>query len=117
VGNLYAASTTTNYWRVWSPPGANTNTTAAVVKVVVQAPFAITGITVSPTTPGCASVTITFNAPGSLAPSAFKVIGSPSIHGTYTPVTGATITGGSGTYQATFSNCSTEFYQIEQVGS
>jgi hypothetical protein len=36
VGNLYAASTTTNCWRVWSPPGANTSTTAAVVKMIVQ---------------------------------------------------------------------------------
>ena len=38
VGNLYAASTTTNLWRVWSPPGANTNTTTAVVTISIQPP-------------------------------------------------------------------------------
>lgn len=39
VGNLYAASTTRNVWRVYSPPNtnANTNTTVAVEQVAVQA--------------------------------------------------------------------------------
>ena len=36
VGNLYGANASDNYWRVWSPPGANTNTTVAVVKVTAQ---------------------------------------------------------------------------------
>lgn len=36
VGNLYGASTTTNYWRVWSPPGANTNTTVAAVSLTTH---------------------------------------------------------------------------------
>jgi hypothetical protein len=36
LGNLYAASTTTNYWRVWSPPGANTNTTTATVTLTTH---------------------------------------------------------------------------------
>lgn len=36
VGNLYAASTTRNVWRVYSPPGANTNTTTAVELLSVQ---------------------------------------------------------------------------------
>jgi hypothetical protein len=112
VGNLYAASTSTNYWRVWSPPGANTNTTLAVAQLVVQPPFSITSISATPTTPGCASVTIKFTNPGTLAPSSFKVYGSASVKGPYAAVA-ATITGGSGTHQATFSNCSTEFYVIE----
>jgi hypothetical protein len=30
IGNLYGANITDNYWRVWSPPGPNTNTTVAV---------------------------------------------------------------------------------------
>ncbi len=33
VGNLYGANASDNYWRVWSPPGPNTNTTVAVVKL------------------------------------------------------------------------------------
>ncbi|HZV36465.1 MAG TPA: hypothetical protein VFB72_17950 [Verrucomicrobiae bacterium] len=35
VGNLYGANVSDNYWRVWSPPGPNTNTTVAVAKVGV----------------------------------------------------------------------------------
>ncbi len=112
VGNAYGCSTTANYWRAWSPPGANTNTTAAVENIVVSAPFKITGITAVPTTPGCSTVTITFTGPA-LAASAFSVYGSPTVSGTYTVVAGATITGSAGSYQAVFSNCSTEFYVIE----
>jgi hypothetical protein len=115
VGNLYAASTTTNCWRVWSPPGASANTTLAVAQLTIPSPLTITGITASPTSPpGCAIVNITFTFLGSPAPSAFHVIGSATVSGVYTTVAGAVITGGPGTYQATFTNCSTQFYQIEE---
>jgi hypothetical protein len=113
VGNLYAASTTTNCWRVWSPPGTNQATTLAVAQVTVSTLFTITSITASPTGSGCANVTITFTAPGNLAPSEFSLLSSSTVNGTYTN-TGVSITGGSGTYQAAFSNCSTEFYQIKE---
>jgi hypothetical protein len=113
VGNLYAASPSANYWRAWSPPGANQATTLAVPQFTVEPPFAITGITASPTTPGCAAVTITFTAPLGLAPSAFNLLGSATLNGPYKTVS-ASITGGSGSYQINFTNCSTEFYQIEQ---
>ncbi|HZQ48125.1 MAG TPA: hypothetical protein VFC07_14005 [Verrucomicrobiae bacterium] len=36
VGNLYGANPSDNYWRVWSPPGANTNTTKAVVTLTAN---------------------------------------------------------------------------------
>jgi hypothetical protein len=36
VGNLYGANASDNYWRVWSPPGPNTNTAHAVVTVTAQ---------------------------------------------------------------------------------
>jgi hypothetical protein len=117
VGNLYGASPTLNVWRVWSPPGTNTNTTVAMAQVIVVVPFAITGITASPTSSGCAAVTVTFSAPGNPAPSAFRLVSSHTVNGTYTAVTGATITGGSGAYQASFSNCETAFYKIELPGS
>jgi hypothetical protein len=115
VGNLYGASTTRFLWRVWSPPGSNQATTVAVAQVIIPTEFAITGITASPTTPGCATVAITFTATGNLAPSAFRLISSPTVKGAYTVVADATIAGGSGAYQATFSNCSTEFDKSEQV--
>jgi hypothetical protein len=115
VGNLYAASTTADLWRVWSPPGPNTNTTVSVAQIMVPGVLInITGITASRTTPGCATVTITFTAPVNLAPSAFTLIGSSTVNGAYRAVPGAVITGGSGVYQATFSNCSTGFFRIVQ---
>jgi hypothetical protein len=116
VGNLYAASTSRNLWKVWSPPGANTNSTVAVVQVLVSITFNITSISAVPTTPGCANVTINFTAPGNPAPSAFTLLGSSALNGHFAPVAGAVMTGGSGAYQATFSNCSTAFYEIEQTG-
>jgi hypothetical protein len=118
VGNLYGASTSRNVWRAWSPPGASTNTTVAVAQVTVMGASAIeiTSIAAVPTTAGCANVTINFTAPGNPAASAFTVVGASKLNGTYATVTSAVITGGSGAYQATFSNCSTEFFKIEQAG-
>jgi len=118
VGNLYAASTSANLWRVWSPPGTNTNTTVAVAQVIFPGPpgaLTITGITAQPTGSGCSTVTITFTA-SSLPATAFTLVGSSALNGTFSAVTGAAISGSAGTYQATFSNCSTQFYEIEQTG-
>ncbi len=38
VGNLYGVSSTAQLWRVWSPPGAGTNTTLAIVQVCSSRP-------------------------------------------------------------------------------
>jgi hypothetical protein len=117
VGNLYGASISRNVWRAWSPPGMSTNTTVAVAQVIVTIPIEITSITAVPTTPGCANVTITFTAPGNPPPTAFTLVGSSKVNGTYTPVASVVITGGSSAYQATFSNCSTEYFEIEQTAN
>jgi hypothetical protein len=115
VGNLYGASSTRNVWRVWSPPGTNTNTTVAVAQVIVAPPLLqITTATAVSTGAGSGNVTINFTAPGNPVPSVFTLLSSPILTGAYTPVTGAVITGGSGTYQATFPASSTQFYEIEQ---
>jgi FlgD Ig-like domain len=114
VGNLYGASPSRKVWRVWSPPGASTNTTVAVAQLIVTIPFAITSITAVPTGAGCANVTIHFTAVGSPPSTAFTLVSSPALNGTFSPVSGAVITGSSGSYQATFSNCTTSFYEIEQ---
>jgi hypothetical protein len=112
VGNLYGAGFPSDYWRVWSPPGTNQATTLAVAQVNVSILFAITGITASPTTPGCSDVVISFTAPGNPLLSTLKLMGSTTVNGAYAPVA-ASITGGSGSYQAAFTNCSTMFYLIE----
>jgi hypothetical protein len=114
VGNLYGASSTRNVWRVWSPPGPSTNTTVSVAQVIVSgALFQIGNASVVVTGPGSGNVTINFSAPGNPAPSTFTLVSSPSLLGTFTPVSGAVITGGSGAYQATFTASSTQFYEIK----
>ncbi len=120
VGNVYGCSPTVNYWRVWSPPGPNTNTTVSLAQVIVtpSAPvIQITGITATPTGSGCATVTISFTGPSSLPVSeSFNLVGAPALNGTYSAVAGAVLSGSSGAYNFTFSNCSTEFYKVELTG-
>jgi hypothetical protein len=111
VGNLYGASTSRQVWRVWSPPGANTNTTVALAQTVITPAFTITGITDSPG----GSVAISFTSPGSSPSSSFTLVGSSTLNGIFAPVV-ANITGGSGAYQAAFTNSSTAFYKIEKTG-
>jgi hypothetical protein len=72
----------------------------------------ITGIAAIPSGPGCSAITIPFTASSNLLPSAFTLLGSPTVNGAYAAVGGASITGGSGTYQAAVTNCSTMFYKI-----
>jgi len=116
VGNLYGASSTRNVWRAWSPPGASTNTTVAVAQLVVsQGVLRIATISAVRTGPGSANVTIKFTAPGSPALSAFTLVSSSILNGSYTAVNGAVITAVSDGYQATFSTNSTSFYKIEQT--
>jgi hypothetical protein len=122
VGNLYAASSTRNVWRVWSPPGANTNSTVAVPKISVAAAapvIQITSVTGVSTGSGCATVTINFSGPAALPVSeSFQLVGSSTVNGTYSKVSGAVITAGTspGTYQVTFSNCSSPaYFEIELV--
>ena len=114
VGNLYGASTTRNLWRVYSPPGANTNTTVAVptVNVVAAAvPPAITQIAVSGTT-----VTIKFTAPAGTTVSMLTLYSSATVApaSSYAPVSGAVITLVSpGVFQATATTSgSSTFYRI-----
>jgi FlgD Ig-like domain len=112
VGNLYGASTTTNYWRVWSPPGTNQATTVAVQTINVIVPTTITQITVTGSV-----VTIKFTAPDDLA-TAFTLLGSSSVAPAsgYLPVAGATITRlSAGSFQATASTSgATQYYRIKK---
>jgi hypothetical protein len=121
VGNLYGASPSLNLWRAWSPPGANTNTTTAVAKVVIGAAtppgFTITGVAAVPTTTGCAAITISFTGMAVLPVSdKYEVVSSPTLNGTYSAVSDAVITG-SGAYFATFTNCETSFYKIDLISN
>jgi hypothetical protein len=116
VGNLYASSTTTNYWRVWSPPGANTYVTTAVPQIIVLVPPAISSVSAVPATSGYVTVTLAFTASGNPALSALSVLGSANVRGAYTTVSGAAITGSAGAYQATFlaPSGTTQYYMIQE---
>ncbi len=76
VGNLYAASTTRNVWRVWSPPGPSTNTTVATATVLVGVAPPPQVPTATATISGVASgssydYTITLQNTGSMALNSF----------------------------------------------
>jgi hypothetical protein len=116
AGNLYGCSPSTNYWRAWSPPGANTNTTTAVAQIFI-APTGITigSIGVVSTGPGTSTLTLNFTVPGNPPLLTLSVLGSPTLNGTYTPVAGASITGSGGSYQATFPASATGFFKIEET--
>jgi hypothetical protein len=111
VGNLYGASSSAYYWRVWSPPGINQATTVAVAMVQVLTSPDITSIVLNG-----ANVTINFTAGASDAASAFTLISSATVNGAYTAVNGAIITKvSSGVFQATAGvNGSTQFYRLER---
>jgi hypothetical protein len=117
VGNVYGCSPTTNYWRVWSPPGANTNTTVAVAQIVVgAAQLKLSTISAVPTGPNSANITINFTAPGNPPLLTLTLLGSSTLNGTFTAVPGAMITGSGGSYQATVSATSAvQFYIIEET--
>jgi hypothetical protein len=114
AGNLYGASPSRNVWRAWSPPGSNSATTVAPGQIIVVAPFEITSYSATPTSGGCSTVTLNFTYPGNLAASAFKVMEASTLKGAYSAVAGAAINGSAGSYQATFTSCSTEFFVIEE---
>ena len=109
VGNLYAACTTIILGGL-VPPGPKPATTLAVATVLVTGsptPPDITSILLNGT-----NVTINFTAGTNDAASAFTLISSATVNGIYTN-NAASITGGSGTYQATAgTNGSTQFYQL-----
>ncbi|MGD0813481.1 MAG: hypothetical protein ABSA83_07745 [Verrucomicrobiota bacterium] len=108
VGNLYGASSSAFFWRVWSPPGTNLATTLATVQVEFPTAPDISKIQVIGT-----NVTINFSAGLSDPASAFTLISSPTVNGSYAPVNGATISGSGGSYQAqTTVNGSTLFYRL-----
>jgi hypothetical protein len=110
VGNLYAASTTRNVWRVWSPPGPNTNTTVAVAQVTLIPPPTITGLTANGTT-----VTIGFTGPTNSLATAFSLYSSGSVTEPFTLAGGAAISALTppGTFKAVIApSGSTQCYQV-----
>jgi hypothetical protein len=109
TGNVYGG-TGNHLWRAFSPPGANQATTPGLwtVRVIVQP--VITNISVS-----AAIATIKFTGdPGDPA-SAFTLVSSGTVNGSYTPAAGASITGSGGSYTATASATSAlQFYRIRR---
>ena len=110
VGNLYAASTTRNLWRVWSPPGPNTNTTVAVAQVTLIPPPTIASITDNGTT-----ITIGFTGPTNALAAAFSLYSSGTVTAPFTVAGGATISAltPAGNFKAVIATSgSTQYYQV-----
>lgn len=109
VGNVYAGNSDVSAsWQVFSPPGANTNTTPAVATVQVVVRPHITSITVS-----AGTATINFTAGATDPSSAFTLLSAGVVTGPYLPAGGAVITGSGGTYTATVAvGAGPEFYRI-----
>ena len=112
VGNVYGASSSAQYWRVWSPPGTNQATTVAVATFTIPGPP--TPINITRLTVNGSSVTINFNGPASASASSFTLYSSARVAGPYAPVSGAAISSlGQGTFQATTTTSgSAQFYRI-----
>ena len=111
VGNVYAGNANAaTPWEVFSPPGANQATTPAVATIQVTVPMAISNIAVSGGT-----ATIKFTGNPSDPASAFKLLSSGTVNGTYSLAAGAVITGSAGSYTATVAASSAaQFYRIER---
>lgn len=112
VGNLYYLDDWTPCWRAFSPPGANQATTLAVpvVQVTSATPPNLTSISVAD-----GLVTIRFTADASDPVTAFTVLSSSTVTGTYAPVGNATITGSNGSFQATVPvNGPAQFFRIRK---
>jgi hypothetical protein len=110
VGNVYGCSRSTNLWRVWSPPGTNQATTVAVPTVRVIVPPHITGIADSGGT-----VTIHFTGDPADSASVYTLVSAATPNGSYSPASGALITGSAGTFTATVPAAANEqFYRIRR---
>jgi hypothetical protein len=111
VGNLYAASASTNRWRVFAPPNGTNQATTPMQEVIniVKTPT-ILGITYAGT-----NTVILFTGSSSNLVSSFHVLGSPFVQGPYTTNSSAVITTNAnpGFYSATISQSGDAgFYQI-----
>jgi hypothetical protein len=115
VGNLYgggarAGGTTPQRWRIFSPPGANQATTPALATLLLTIPPRITNISVSG-----ANVIINFTSDPADSAAAFTLLSSGTVNGTYSPASGAIITGSSGSYTATVPKSGPmQFYRIRK---
>jgi hypothetical protein len=110
VGNVYGCSRSTNLWRVWSPPGTNQATTVAVPTVKVVVPPHITSISAA-----AGTVTIHFTGDPSDSASDYTLVSSATVGGTYSPASGAVITGSAGTFTATVPAAGdAQFYRIRR---
>ncbi len=123
VGNLYAASTNRNLWRVWSPPGGSTNTTFS--SPLILSTNAITGggggtntgnssIKITNATRSGTTITIAFTDSANDVASAYTLQSATTLKGIYGTTAGATVTGSAGVYSvtATGPTTGTEFYRI-----
>jgi hypothetical protein len=121
VGNLYGASTNLNLWRVWSPPGPNTNLTYSAGSVVLSTNAVVIGpppsstLKITSIARAGGTITILFSATNTASASQFTLQSASVLKGPFSAVTGATITGSAGSFSvSTSTNGLDQFYRIEE---
>ena len=112
VGNLYFTLDTAvgeSLWQAWSPPGTNSATTVALEAIQIAAPIQITSIV-----PSGSNFIISFTGSAGDSPSAYTLLSGTAVTG-ITNIASATITGGSGQFQATVAASGPiQFYRIKR---
>jgi hypothetical protein len=118
VGNVYYIDNYYGAWRAVSPPGTNQATTVALatLQVVGSVPGVPPQINRISVTAGV--VTIDFSAGTNDSASAFGIVGSASVAGTYLPVSGATFSSiGPGRFRASFPMGNDQYFRIVREGT
>lgn len=113
VGNLYGGSSTAARWRVFSPPGANQATTAALATLQVTA--AVTPIHIGTISVSGGNVTINFTSDTSDTAGSFTLQQSLTVNGTYGNVSAVITQTGPGAFQAVVATSGgSSFYKIKK---
>ena len=122
MGNVYFIDNYLSRWRIFSPPGTNQATTLALATIQLSGsapPPASTNLEILRISVGGGNVEIDFAAGTNDTVGLFSVVGSASVSGPYTLITGASITQtGPGQFRAIFPlGPATQYFRIARQGT
>jgi len=110
VGNVYYIDFYWGNWRAFSPPGTNQSTTIAPALIQLSGSPSITKVTVSGS-----NIVLTFSGNASDAATAYTVLSSPTVTGTYANANATITVQGPGVFQASVPKSGpTQFYRIRR---
>jgi hypothetical protein len=110
VGNVYYIDYYSAVWRSFSPPGTNQSTTIAPALIQLSGSPTITKVTVSGS-----NIVLTFSGNASDAATAYTVLSSPTVTGTYVNTSATIPMQSPGVFQASVPiSGATQFYRIRR---